>query len=75
MESFEYPLFETVDDVSSDFSLFLYTKKLHSGVYRIGIDQELGGRYIAILISEMNDHHSFGYVAAINRMFKLSLSA
>ncbi|CAG9540153.1 unnamed protein product [Cercopithifilaria johnstoni] len=65
MEGFEYPYFETVDDVSPDFSLFLYSRKLDAGVYRIGIDQELGGRYIAILISEMN-RHAIGYVAAIN---------
>ncbi|VBB25667.1 unnamed protein product [Acanthocheilonema viteae] len=65
MEGFEYPYFETVEDVSTDFSLYLYTRSLNPGVYRVGIDQELGGRYIAILISEMN-RHSIGYVAAIN---------
>ncbi|VDM92924.1 unnamed protein product [Onchocerca ochengi] len=65
MESFEYPLFEVMDDVSSDFSLFLYTRPLEPGVYRVGIDQELGGRYIAIIMAEFSQY-SIGYVAAIN---------
>ncbi|VDO77125.1 unnamed protein product [Onchocerca flexuosa] len=68
MESLEYPYFEPVDDVSSDFSLFLYTRQLNPGVYRVGIDQELGGRYIAVLVAEFSQY-SIGYVAAINRMF------
>ncbi|KAM3720093.1 Phosphoglucomutase-like protein [Dirofilaria immitis] len=65
MEGFDYPLFEPMDDVSPDFSLFLYTHKLKPGVYRVGIDQELGGRYIAVVIAELGQH-SIGYVAAIN---------
>uniref|UniRef100_A0A0R3RSH4 Calpain_III domain-containing protein n=1 Tax=Elaeophora elaphi TaxID=1147741 RepID=A0A0R3RSH4_9BILA len=69
MEGFEYPVFDAVEDVSPDFSLFLYTRQLTAGVYRVGIDQELGGRYIAILIAEMESGYSIGYVAAINRMF------
>ncbi|VDM13151.1 unnamed protein product [Wuchereria bancrofti] len=68
MEGFEYPYFESVDDVSPDFSLFLYTRRLNAGIYRVGIDQELGGRYIAILIAELSGA-TIGYVAAINRMF------
>lgn len=67
MEGLEYPYFEEVDDVSPDFSLYLYTRELSSGVYRIGIDQELGGRYIAILVADL-DETSIGYVAAINRI-------
>ncbi|VDK89383.1 unnamed protein product [Litomosoides sigmodontis] len=65
MEGFEYPNFETMEDVSPDFSLFLYTRRLHAGVYRVGIDQKLGGRYIAIVISETSGY-SIGYVGSIN---------
>ncbi|VIO93038.1 Uncharacterized protein BM_BM9011 [Brugia malayi] len=65
MEGFEYPYFEAMDDVSPDFSLFLYTRKLNPGIYRVGIDQELGGRYIAILVAEFSEA-TIGYVAAIN---------
>ncbi|EFO15356.2 hypothetical protein LOAG_13154 [Loa loa] len=71
MEGFEYPQFDPVEDVSPDFSLFLYTRKLGAGVYRVGIDQELGGRYIAIVIAEFNQT-TIGYVAAINRIFSFT---
>uniref|UniRef100_A0A915PLI8 IgGFc-binding protein N-terminal domain-containing protein n=1 Tax=Setaria digitata TaxID=48799 RepID=A0A915PLI8_9BILA len=65
LEGHEYPYFETLEDIVSDFSLFLYKGTLISGAYRIGIDQELGGRYIAIVIGE-SDRSSIAYVAAIN---------
>nr|CRZ23084.1 Bm267 [Brugia malayi] len=35
MEGFEYSYFEAVDDLSPDFSLFLYIRRLNPGIYRV----------------------------------------